>query len=359
MEILGYRNDLIDGPYIWNSPAGKPGLRGSYRMGQLTGPLTVLDEKGQVIRSIKYPRSLDAVQKMFSTNYPAEKTEVKFTTEPKVTPPYKGGVLAPETLDAAIKYARLYRYLSGVPWENLRADPGLCEKCAAGTVLLTKIGSLTHTPQRPADMDAAFFALAYAGCHESNLNNSGNPVESVRSFIDDSDDTNVDRVGHRQWMLCPGLLRVGFGSATSFCAMHVIEGDRPVNFDYNYIPFPGEGYFPRHLIEPHFAWSIHFNGAKVKLAPRESIKITLRQLDEHYQAIGEATPANVIATPDPIGGGFNWRTIVFRPQLTEITPGRYWVEVSGVKSLSGAEAPFGYIVEFIDMPAAPSPAGSQ
>lgn len=358
-ETINYRNDLLEGAYTWNLPTGRPGLRATYRMGQLAGPLTVLDDKGRVVRFVNYPRPREMVEKMFATLYFTEKSPVKFTSEPKVSAPYKSGTLSSETLDAALKVTKLYRCLSGLPYEEMKVDPALCEKSAAGAVILAKIGSLTHKPDRPADMDAGYYSLAFTGCSEDNLfMGSGNPVDAVRGFMDDSDSSNVDRIGHRQWVLSPGLHNVGFGSAQRFVSMHVFDGARKVKFDFNFISFPGEGYYPTRLIEPHYAWSLHFNASKVKLGAADTLKITLQKLDEHYQSSGDVIATKIISTPDAMSATFGWRVIVFKPELTEIAPARYWVEVAGVKSSSGADAPFGYIVEFIDMPSAQASAGS-
>ncbi len=350
IESAGYRNDLLEGPYLWNFPTGKPALRATYHLGQLSGSITSLDEKGRIARRIGYPRMREAVEKMFLSSYPMEKPHQKFTAEASVEPPYKAGVLSPDTLETALKLTKLYRYLSGVPFADLRTDPVLCDISAHGAVVLSKIGSLTHHPDKPADMDAAFFKLAYAGCAEDNLfMGNGNPLDAVRGFMDDSDESNVDRVGHRQWVLSPGLQRIGFGSAGRFVSMHVFDGNRQVKLDYNFIAFPGEGFYPRRLVEPHYAWSLHLNNAKAKLANAGPIKIALRKLDEHFQPAGDVIAAKVISTPSAMSPAFGWSVIVFKPDWTEMESARYWVEVSGIQTSGGADASFGYIVDLIDI----------
>lgn len=350
LQIENYRNDLLDGSYVWNFPSGKPGLRAAYHLGQLDGAITVLDEKGRVTRHISYPRSLEAVRKAFATLYFTEKPPVVFTTEPVLTPPYKAGVLSPPTLQAALKVTKLYRYLSGVAFEDLKIDPVACDKSAHGAVVLTKIGSLTHTPAQPPDMPADFFKLAYLGCHEDNLfMGSGNPVDAVRAFMDDSDESNIDRVGHRQWVLSPGLADIGFGSAQRFVSMYVFGGNRAAHADFNFIAFPGEGFYPRKLVEPHYGWSVHLNRRKAKLGPTSALKITLQKLDEHYQPAGEPIAARIVSTPEEMSPAFNWRTVVFKPEFTELESARYWVEIEGVLSTSGQPAPFGYLVDLIDI----------
>lgn len=53
-------------------------------------------------------------------------------------------------------------------------------------------------------MDDAFFKVAEAGCHESNLTDNASQLPcSVRDFMDDSGPTNRAAIGHRLWMLKP------------------------------------------------------------------------------------------------------------------------------------------------------------
>lgn len=346
-ESAGYRNDLLDGPYSWHFPSGKPVMRAQYRNGQLCGPVMTLDETGNIVHRISYPRPRDMVERVYNSLYYTETPPTHFTTEPTWNPRYKAGVLAPDTLEAGLNVTKLYRYLSGAPWETVSIDSDMCDLSAHGAALLARLGELTHTPKKPSDMDAAFFERAYRGCNEANLDMSdGSPATAVRSFMNDSDETNVDRVGHRQWTLSPGLQRIGFGSAGNVVSMYV-DG-RVTQFDYDFIAFPGEGFYPRSLIETSFAWSLFLNSAKSKLGG--SLKITLQKLDEHYQPEGDPISAKVIATPAELDLSFRWYAIVFKPELASLDVARYWVDVQGIQTVAGAEAPFGYLVDFIDIP---------
>jgi hypothetical protein len=359
VETTTYRSGLLNGPYAWNFPSGKPALQAQYHQGELSGPLTVLDERGRTVRRISYPRSRESVEKAFDTLYKEDRPPVKFTQEPHVGPPYRAGVLSEETLKYALNVTKLYRFLSGVPWQELKTDPVLCDKSAHGAVVLKVIGSLTHTPTRPSDMDDAFFKIAYTGCSEDNLfMGSSDPVAAVRAFMDDSDPSNIDRVGHRQWVLSPGLQRVGFGSAGEFVSMHVFDGTQHAAPDYNFVAFPGEGYYPLKLFGKDFAWSVHLKNTKAKVGPVDSINIKLQKLDEHFQPAGDPIPAKVVSVPASFSASFGWSVIVFKPELTEIETAKYWVEISGIKTLTGADAPLGYLVDFIEVAAPAAADGS-
>jgi hypothetical protein len=340
------RKGVLEGPYAYTAPAtSRAGFRATYHLGEINGAVTVYDEKGRTARVINYPRPLPEIRQAWAALYPKNAQKPKFLEEPSAAAPYKPGKVAPESLEEALKFAKLYRYLSGVPWQQLALDPADCEKSQYGAVLLQKLGKLTHTPEKPDDMDDAFFKLAYAGCNQSNLHQGqANIAAGLRGFMDDSDDSNIAQIGHRRWVLKPGLRKVGFGFAGGFSSMHVLDGSGTVP-EFNYAAFPGEGYYPRQLVEAHYAWSLHLASQKVKVAPLADLKVTITGLDEHYQPGEETTATMVNLIAD---GNQGWNVLVFKPNLKSLEPGRYWVDVTGLKSLRNDPTPFGYIVDLID-----------
>jgi hypothetical protein len=350
IESASYRADVLDGSYAWTGPSGKAGYRATYRAGEITGAVTVLDDKGRSARLIAFPRPLADVRQAWATLYPKEVGKPKFLQEPSAAAPYKAGKVAPESLQEALKVAKLYRYLSGVPWQHLALDPRDTEEAQHGAVLLQKLGQLTHTPGKPDDMDDAFFKLAYDGCNQSNLHQGqADIVAGLRGFMDDSDPSNIDRMGHRRWVLKPGLKKVGFGFAGGFTAMHVVDGSRDVpNFDF--VAFPGQGYYPLQLVEKHYAWSVHFHHAKVQELNVGDLRVTVARLDERFQPAAGEPPAEAKVVSAINDKGQGWNLVVFKPELNKVEAGRYWVEITGLRTPRGAAAPpFGYIVEFVDM----------
>jgi hypothetical protein len=345
VESAAYRKGVLDGPYTLNHPTGRPRLKGKYRDGAFAGPLTVYNEKGKPERTVTYARPRGEVEKAWAALY-SRPAPPAYAAEPKLDPPYAAGELSPESLNAAMKMTQLYRYLSGVPWQDMRTDPALCERAQHGAVLLTKLGQLTHTPTKPADMDDAFFKLGYAGCNQSNLHQGqGSVVDAVHGFMDDSDASNVQAIGHRQWVLAPGLQRVGFGAAGGFVAMHVLEA-RPAPTPRGFAAFPGDGYYPRELVRPHYAWSVHFDKSKVRVT-RDAVGVTVKRLDDLY-AEAEEVPASVVNVAEGGAGGV---ALIFRVELKSVDAGKYWVSVRGVTDGGGRPAPLDYIVDLIDMPA--------
>jgi hypothetical protein len=131
--------------------------------------------------------------------------------------------------------------------------------------------------------------------------------------------------------------------------MHVLDGARAGPPNIVYAAFPGEGYYPRELIRPHYAWSLHLNQSKVKVGGKDDVKVRIVRLDDMFVESGEV-PATVVSIAT--GAGQNWNTVIFRPELKGVAAGKYWVEVGGILDNRGKPAPLAYLVDFIDMPAA-------
>ena len=340
------RNGVQEGPYAWYAPDGKASYKATFRQGGFAGAVTVSDEKGKPVRVANYPRAIGEIRQNWAALYPKALIEPKFLEPFSGAPPYKPGKIAQENLDQALRLAKLYRYLSGVPWQHLSLNPAATLKAQHGAVLLTKIGSLTHTPSKPDDMDEAFFKLAYAGCNESNLHmGQAHITDGVRGFMDDSDPSNIAGMGHRRWVLKPGLKRVGFGFAGGFAAMHIIDKSDDVPA-YQYVAFPGEGYYPRLMVEPHFAWSVHFHPSRMKVPDAGELKARIVRLDERFQPTGEV-PAEVVSVIREERQG--WNVVVFKPEFKSVEVGKYWVDIAGLKAARGNAVPFGYMVELVEM----------
>lgn len=351
LESWTWRNDLLDGPYVWNFPSGEPGIKATYRLGELYGPMIVADEKNGVLRRVSYPHTRELVEKTASALFYSKIPDAAFTTPAQIKTPYKAGVLSPDTLQEALNATKLYRFLCGVPWQEMKVDAGLCDKSAHAAVLLAKEDKEpSRTPEAPSDMDKVFLNIALAGCKDGNLHRgSNNPTQAVLSFIDDSDEKDMGKLEHRQWMLSPGLQKIGFGAARRFAVMDVFDGSHSAKVDYNFIAYPGEGYFPRALLDPKSSWSLFINSAKAKVN-RDSLSITVQKLDEHFQPVGAILNTEIVGTPAPMNPAFGWSVIVFKTELPSMEPARYWIGVQGVQNLAGIDAPFGYVVDLIDVP---------
>ena len=239
-----YRNGELEGTRQTFYPNGNVKLQENYRKGQLNGFVIENDESGTPVRSAEfnagvplsdrtlvngimvYPRSpqmivneLDRIHKL--------KVETVQATE--VIPPHEGGNDSQADREDALRRLMQYRYLCYVPFEQMKLDPVFCAHDEAASGILAVIGKLTHTPPNPGWPEDQY-KYAYEGTSSSNIyqDSGGGPLcaKAVDDWMDDSDASNIDRIGHRRWCLNPPLLKVGLAGFKGFAAMWCMDTSR-------------------------------------------------------------------------------------------------------------------------------------
>ena len=174
-------------------------IRSMRTSGGKTETVTVTIPEGYTVRQI-----ID----LLAAN-PASFSGEVFDSQPSCSAPYAAGKLSDAALQAALDRLNALRRIAGMP--AARLDKDWCESSQYGAVILGRLGTLSHTPERPSDMDKSFYDKAYSATHSSNLYAGRTLFTAVDGWMDDSDASNVDRLGHRRWQLSPALNKVGFG----------------------------------------------------------------------------------------------------------------------------------------------------
>lgn len=241
---------------------------------------------------------------------------------------------------AALQRLRAYRHLSGLPHAELVLVPEWNLRCDAAAETCRRLGRLDHRPERPDGMDAARYALGLDGASHSNLAISGSLARSVDQYMDDSDPSNIDRLGHRRWCLNPAMRRTGFGSDQRYHAMWSMDASGSAPKGLAAVYYPPRGYVPVDLFSARRAFSITL--LRGSAPRREDLAIEVRELDGDYLPAGQPLPLDHC---DLAGGGFGaGPTIAFRPTGIAVEPGRrYLVEVS---TDGGKSVVHRYVVEF-------------
>ena len=146
-----------------------------------------------------------------------------YETQPTFSPYYAGKVRS-EVLESALEELNYVRWLMGLP-DDVALDDEYTEKAQHAAVLLDTIGRLNHTPERPSDMSEEFYSLAYAGTSSSNLAQGTSLQGSIALYMDDSDVSNIPRLGHRRWLMNPKMTHTGFGMSVrgKFSATYVFQ----------------------------------------------------------------------------------------------------------------------------------------
>lgn len=146
---------------------------------------------------------------------------VSYSAQPNVkTPPYAAGSLSNETLNDALKVLNFVRYIAGVP-SNVTLNSSYNEQAQAAALVSRLNNKLSHDPSQPAGLPNDLYDLGHTGASSSNLGSGyANPASSiVNGYLRDEDASNIDRVGHRRWVLNPPMGQVGFGYVGSYTAM--------------------------------------------------------------------------------------------------------------------------------------------
>jgi hypothetical protein len=277
-------------------------------------------------------------------------------TAPRTAPPYAAGQLSDGFLQDGLNMARFVRFLAGVPG-TIELSPELNAQAQHGAVVLAALDLLTHEPTKPAGMDDGFYSLGRVSTGSSNLyesyGSSGTLADAVASFMEDSDLGNIDRVGHRRWVLSPRLRRLGFGSATSstgtvYTAMQVFDEGNAASSAFDLILWPAAGSFPIEFFGTGEVWSVSFNPERYSSSNDVRVRVTRVSDGQHWDlSKKDADPAGAYLHVDTAGYGFQ-SAVIFRPGTAfSITAGdRFSVTVAGLRTKDGAPHDVDYQVAF-------------
>gem|GEM_PF-1284838 len=307
-----------------------------------------------------------------------------YVAAPATTAPYAIGKLQEDFIADGVAMTNFVRYLADLP-DNVQGQTSLNEEAQYGAVLLAAHGQLSHEPEpKPQKMAQDFYEQGYAATKSSNLAQyysrySGrlsevpagmagerlSPAVSVREYMRDEDTYNMAQVGHRRWILEPTLQATGFGYAdrwgeesgkayyNQFSVMRVIQEKRPtVDVSYDYVSWPGKGYFPLEFFPGNDPWSVSLNPEKYDEPDAARVKVTLKRLsdgkvwtlDRKDTAVSKSDEFFRVSTD---GYGIPY-CIIFRPSgESGFEPGdALEVKITGVTDRNGQEAVIQYPVVF-------------
>jgi hypothetical protein len=351
-----------DGSYAEYFPNGKVKVRATYKVGKLDGPYTENDEDGQksvsaVYRTGKlhgtlsqYVKGRTVLTQPFEDGklvHPKSLGDIRAKLKAILTP---GGDRATSGLaadrQAVLRRLKAYRYLMDVPYDNLVIDDKMNEAAQAAAKLCAKLGRLDHTPKNPGWPEDEF-KLAFKGATHSNLawSTSQGLTWAMAGWIDDSDEGNVDRLGHRRWCLNPPMKKVGFGKSGEYMAMWCFDTSQPKVPDYRFVSYPARGLMPVEYFPATNAWNVSLNPKKYR-KPADSIEPKIYRVDGQLKKQGEPLKLNYANVNNlPFGVPY---CIIFRPEKSAVAAGkRYLVEIEGLKLSSGLSTVLRFVVEFV------------
>jgi hypothetical protein len=278
-----------------------------------------------------------------------------YAQAPNTCAPYTTGTLATGFLVDGLDAMNYCRYLAGLPYD-VTLDPTYDDSAQHGAVLLDVAG-FSHDPAKPADMDASFYSVASNATSKSNIGLGYAQLAAFNfSCVSDSDSGNIDRLGHRRWILYPYLAKTGMGYAGNSLDTYVFDWSRVGSVTYDTVKWPAAGVFPVEVFSANDAWSITLNPALYSYTTGTAgHTVTL------YRERDGKTWTFTSADTNKSGEYFNFDTngygiadcFVFRPDPSSIgryIPGDvYDVTLSGGITLksTGAPATISYHTRFI------------
>lgn len=264
---------------------------------------------------------------------------VTYAEQPDIdTPPYAAGSLSNETLNDALKVLNFVRYIAGVP-SNVTLNSDYNEWAQAASLVSRLNNKLSHDPSQPAGLPNDLYDLGHTGASRSNLGSGhANPASSiVNGYLRDGDASNIDRVGHRRWVLNPPMSQVGFGYVGSYTAMYAL--DRTGSSSCTNVSWPAQN-MPVELFHNNDPWSLNVG----KTVSEDNTTVTLtRQRDGKVWNFSSGSSDGYFNVDN---GGYGMRgAIIFRPNGFSCYPGdSFTVRITGATS-----SPIEYQVNFFSL----------
>ncbi|MDF2542840.1 MAG: Cysteine-rich secretory protein family [Herbinix sp.] len=264
---------------------------------------------------------------------------VIYTKKPITKAPYNQGNLSDETLNSALKMLNQIRYIAGLSY-NVTLNEEDIAKTQAASLVNRVNGMLSHYPEMPSGMEDTLYQLGKQGAGSSNLAAGYSTINSslVYGYMNDGDSSNIDRVGHRRWILNPKMSATGFGYCDGYSAMYAFDRNNKSATE-NGVAWPAQT-MPTDYFGIDYPWSISMGYDVCK----ENIQVTLVRLSDNRTWNFNSSEADGYFNVNNDGYG-QTGCIIFRPNdiKTYENGDKFHVNITGLNT------PVSYQVSFFDL----------
>ena len=200
-----------------------------------------------------------------------------YVVAPALSAPFAAGSLTSGFLQDGLNSINYARYLAGLP-DDVVLDATYTDRAQHGAVLLA-VGQFAHSQPQPSTMDTSFYTIANNATSSSNIGwGFGTLWDFNVGCLGDQDTGNIDRVGHRRWLLNPPLMKTGMGMASNKTDTWVFDWSRASAVAYDSVKWPCAGPFPAEMFGASIPWSITLNPTLYSWTPGTAgHTITLRR----------------------------------------------------------------------------------
>lgn len=264
-----------------------------------------------------------------------------FVQTPSARVPFSSGTVEKDALQAAADRLNALRRIAGLPAVEL--DMELSRSAQYGAVIQAAQGGLNHYPDQLPGMSDDFYKEARSASSTSNLSAGRTLVGSVDGWMDDSDASNIDGVGHRRWQLNPVLGKVGFGFALGEGGYGAYAAEKVMDKSgsgcaYDFVSRPASGNFPEELMDGRTAWSVTLNPELYADANKALVTVTLTREEDGRTWTFQSGSSDGFFSVSNAGYGTGC-CIIFRPDGVETYDGTYTVQIQGLRARNGQNVP--------------------
>ena len=203
------------------------------------------------------------LEAVWNLDYAAEYSE-----EPQTSAPYSAGKLVDKTQQNALAFLNAIRYVAGLN-SNVQLKDEYCIYAQACALVNDVNGELSHYPKKPEGMDDTLYQTGCVGANKGNLvMGTKNFRRALLLLVDDQ---GVSSLGHRRWILFPGMEYTGFGMVENYSSMYAHDNftNATVSADPGVV-WPAQN-MPLELWQDGATWSASFG----RTLDRENVTVSI------------------------------------------------------------------------------------
>lgn len=299
---------------------------------------------------LDYPTQEEIKQKYSEMEFSVIK-DVEYTEDYSTKSPYAIGDISNEDRLQALNSVNFCRYLAGLP-ADVTLNDSFNETTQAASLVNASNGVLSHFPSQPSDMSDELYKLGSSGARSSNIASGYSNIAAsvINGYVADTDSSNIDRVGHRRWVLNPSMKQTGFGFVEKYTAMYSFDKSRSDSFTGDYVAWPPKN-MPNEIYTQSsygYAFSVSLNSS-YEYPNLENITVDLssKLLGKSWHLDKTSTDMKTnYLTVNNDGYGMN-RCIIFNvgqfPENDTVS-----VKISGLKK-NGVSTSISYDVNFFNL----------
>lgn len=214
----------------------------------------------------------------------------------------------------------------------------LAQKGAFINHLNDEIDHFPKTPINFNDNDPVIIDGKKANA-SSNISEGYNVFNSIKSYMDDEDDTNKQVVGHRKWMLNPNMKEVGVGHVGFFSSIYVAS-ENNTGSNYEIIAWPSTVAI-KEFTHTKAPFSVSFGNDLNADLENAKVKIT----DDKGNTYNYSKDNGLYLSLDSHG---NSKAMIFGTDIKKRTNNSFNIEIEGVK-INGSDYPITYNTKFVSL----------